>query len=215
MKRYSLLLLLILLFSCKSFAQQMVYSSLRNFLAHKADTVSTLVVEKRSKQNIYLTGGADFKIYIPGNKGLSRYIKSRAAVVSADSGLYVNCKRLSYQRYKFGSWYAPALHIQNSLYFIAQPLGQEATKTLCSDYSNRLAGDVGNAIAASGIVNLRVVYQLDLSSGKVAFVGKEKLLSLFAPYKNLMAKVGQLCSEEASSVYPLLLEYMRCIGSCK
>jgi hypothetical protein len=43
-------------------AQDIVYSTLKDLLAHKGDTVAALKIEKRTKNQISLSGGADYKI---------------------------------------------------------------------------------------------------------------------------------------------------------
>ena len=42
---------------------------------NRGDTVTTLKIEKRTKNQIYLMGGADYRITVDDNPGLCRYLK--------------------------------------------------------------------------------------------------------------------------------------------
>ena len=101
----------------------MIYANLKELVEDRGDTLSTLKIEKRSKNQILLMGGADYRVSVDDNPGLCRYLKSRCYAVRADSALYVNCKKVRYKRFRFGGWYAPATWIQGKIYFYAQPVG--------------------------------------------------------------------------------------------
>ena len=94
--------------------------------------VTTLKIEKRTKNQIYLMGGADYRITVDDNPGLCRYLKSRCYAVRVDTSLYVNCRKMRYKRYRFGS----GMHLpcgSGKVYFCAQPVGQAATSTMTPD----------------------------------------------------------------------------------
>ena len=74
-------------------AQNVVYSNLKGLLACEGDTVASLKVEKRTKNHILMTGGADYKISAGPDDSMCKYLKSRCYAVQADTSLYVNCKR--------------------------------------------------------------------------------------------------------------------------
>lgn len=84
-------------------AQQVMYSNLKELVENRGDTVTTLKIEKRTKNQIYLMGGADYRITVDDNPGLCRYLKSRCYAVRVDTSLYVNCRKMRYKRYRFGS----------------------------------------------------------------------------------------------------------------
>ncbi len=71
-------------------AQQIMYSNLKALVEGRGDTVTILKVEKRSKNQIYLMGGADYRIEAEDNSGLCRYLKSRCYAVRMDTSLYAN-----------------------------------------------------------------------------------------------------------------------------
>ena len=186
-------------------AQQIMYSNLKALVEGRGDTVTILKVEKRSKNQIYLMGGADYRIEAEDNSGLCRYLKSRCYAVRMDTSLYVNCKKMRYKRYRFGGWYAPATWIRGKIYFYAQPVGSVAASTTQPADATKLGGDVGTAIAASGLVNARVYYELNPETGKVEFVGKDKMLQLLKNEPELLNAFLQESSESAEVTGKYLL----------
>lgn len=177
-------------------AQDIVYSSLKELLTHAGDTVAVLIVEKRTKNQISLTGGADYKISAPNDKGLCAYLKKRCFAVQTDTSLYVNCKKLRYNRLRFGGWYAPAMWIGGNLFFYAMPVGSVAGNSSAT-MDITLGGTLGDAIAASGLVSKRVYYEIDTTTGGVSFVGKERMTELLSSYPDLLKSYLQANSESA------------------
>lgn len=165
-------------------AQDVVYSTLKDLLAQDGDTVVGLKVEQRSKNQISLSGGADYKVNADDNKSLCKFLKNRCYAVRVDTSLYINCKKLRYKRLRFGGWYAPAMRLAGNIFFCAIPMGSVAgSSSVTMDVT--LGGTVGDAIAASGLVTKRVYYEIDSSTGKVDFVGKDRMCTLLEPYPNL------------------------------
>lgn len=185
-------------------AQQIMYSNLRNLQEGRGDTVSTLRIEKRSKNQILLMGGADYRIEAIENPGLSRYLRKRCYAVQVDSALYVNCRKMRYKRYRFGSWYAPVLKVDGRYYFRAQPLGQVASSTATPADATKLGGEVGDAIAASALVSARVYYELDLQTGRAEFIGKDRMMELLDGYPDLQEKLQAEENESADVMEPYL-----------
>ena len=205
MKRLVSILLLLVTCFLEGRAQQVLFSNLKNLLEVRGDTVSTLHVERRSKKQIYLMGGADFKIEARGNEGLTKYIKRRCYAIQVDSVLYLNCRKMRYKRYRFGAWYAQALRINGHVFYKAQPLGQVASSTVVDEEATKLGGEVGDAINASGMVTQRVYYELDLTTGYSRFVGKERMTELLEGHPDWIEALQKEHSEEASVIEPYLL----------
>ena len=197
MKRITLYIILALLGCLPCAAQQIMYSNLEELVEERGDTVSILTVEKRTKNQRYLMGGADYRIEAVGNRGLSRYLRKRCYAVRIDSTLYVNCRKMRYKRYRLGGWYASALEIGGHIFYAAQPVGQAATETLTPHDAPKLPGEVGDAIQASGLVNQRVYYELDLETGRSAFVDKERMRELLAEQPELLKEFEKETSEAA------------------
>lgn len=187
-------------------AQHVIYANLKELVEDRGDTLSTLNIEKRSRNQILLMGGADYRITVDNNPGLCRYLKSRCYAVRSDSALYVNCKKMRYKRFRFGGWYAPAMWVRGKIYFKAQPVGSIAASTTQPADATKLGGDVGTAIAASGLVNERVYYELNPATGKVEFVGKDKMLLLLQDEPRLRDAFLQESSEKADVTGKYLLQ---------
>ena len=202
-----MLLALLPAFPCE--AQQVMYSNLRELVAQEGDTVTTLRVEKRSKNKILLLSGGDYRIEAKDNPSLSRYLRKRCYAVQVDTALYVNCRKMRYKRYRFGNYYAPAIQIGEHVYFCAQPVGQAASSTSTPANAPRLGGDVGNAIAASALINARVFYEINPRNGRAEFVGKEKMMSLLVGYPHLQKRLQRETSERASVIGYYLTELKR------
>ena len=181
-------------------AQQIMYSNLKELVEDRGDTVTILKVEKRSKNQIYLMGGADYRIEAEDNSGLCRYLKSRCYAVRIDTSLYVNCRKMRYKRYRFGGWYAPAMWVKGKIYYCAQPVGQVAASTATPPDATKLGGEVGDAINASGLVFARVYYELNPETGRSEFVGRKKILELLAGYPELKEAFEKETSESSEVI---------------
>lgn len=181
-------------------AQQIMYSNLKELVEDRGDTVTILKVEKRSKNQIYLMGGADYRIEAEDNSGLCRYLKSRCYAVRIDTSLYVNCRKMRYKRYRFGGWYAPAMWVKGKIYYCAQPVGQVAASTATPPDATKLGGEVGDAINASGLVFARVYYELNPETGRSEFVGRKKMLELLAGYPELKEAFEKETSESSEVI---------------
>lgn len=205
MKRYGLVLILLLMAFVPLKAQQVIYANLKELLTQQGDTVSTLLVEQRTANQRYFMIGGEYKISVPNNKGLSRYIRARAYAVQVDDAFYVNCRKMRYKKYRFGQWYAPAMWVDGKIFYSAQPLGQEAASTLPRKNTEKLNGEVGNAIDASGLVFDRVYYELDPETGKSEFVGKERMAQLLQGRDELIKELEAEPNESAE----IIVKYLR------
>ena len=207
MKKVSILWLLISVISFPLIAQNIIYSSLKDMLAHKGDTVSTLRIEKRSKNQIVLTGGADYRITVGDDESMCRFLKKRSFAVRDNQGnLYLNCRKLRYKKLRFGAWYAPAVQLGHNIYFCAVPLGSVVGKQFVDEEDVKLGGNVGDVLAASSLVTKRVCYELNGETGKIEFLGKEKMLQLLQKHPELKEAYLNEKSEEADYTYKYLLE---------
>ena len=196
MKKWVVLLMLLcvsgLFLPCE--AQQIMYANLRELVECEGDTVTTLRVERRSRNQILLMGGGDYRIEAVENRGLN-----------------VNCRKMRYKRYRFGNCYAAAMHVGDKFYFCAQPVGQAATSTAQSPDATKLGGEVGDAIAASALVTARVFYEINPETGRAEFVGKDKMMALLEGYPDLQANL-RLEQSEAADVMVRYLQALQRLG---
>lgn len=188
-------------------AQNIIYSNLKNFLANEGDTVAILKVEKRTKNNILMTGGADYKISVGGSdkQPMCKYLKKRCYAVQVDTSLYVNCKKLRYKKFRFGAWYAPAISVNGTIYFSAIPLGSVAAGPDAT-MDVMLGGQFGDAIAASALIFKRVFYEIDPETGRIDFVDKDRMLSLLSKHPDWQKAYADENSESAKVTEKYLLK---------
>ena len=199
------LLLLLSTISLPLIAQNIIYSSLKDLLIHKGDTISGLRIEKRSKNQIVLSGGADYRILANNDESMNRLLKKRCfAVRSEDGSLYLNCRRLRYQKLRFGAWYAPAVQIGNNIYFCALPLGSVVGGNFVDEDEVKLGGNVGDVLAASSLVTRRVCYELNGETGKIVFIGKDKMLRLLETYPEFKKAYQKENGQEAKHIFKYL-----------
>lgn len=188
-------------------AQNIIYSNLKELLAQDGDTVSALRIEKRSRNQILLTGGADYRITVGNDEAMNRRLKKRCfAVRSAEGDLFLNCRRLRYKKLRFGAWYAPAVQIGKNIYFSAMPLGSVVGGNFVEDDDVKLGGNVGDALAASSLVTKRVCYELNTETGKIEFLGTEKMLRLLDDYPEWKQAYQKKDSQEAQDTFQYLLK---------
>ena len=69
-----------------------------------------------------------------------------------------------------------------------------------------LGGNIGDALAASSLVTKRVCYELNGETGKVDFLGKDKMLQLLKNYPELKQAYLKDDSQEAKHTFKYLLE---------
>lgn len=177
-------------------AQNIIYHRIKDFAAQAGDTLTSfqfLNVEKRSKSQLMLQSGGDYKI-TSNSESTNRALKRRTLVVQIDSTLYVNCRKLRLKRFRFGRFYAPAMVINNNIYFCAAPIGPAAVAVVNRDIG---MGAFGEAVASSSAISQRVYYELNSETGKVEFIGKEKMLELLAGNPELKEAFLKESNEEA------------------
>ena len=94
MKKGCILCLLISVISLPLIAQNIIYSNLKELLAQHGDTIAVLRVEKRSRNQIVFTGGADYRITAGDDESMCRRLKKRCFAVRDEKGdLYLNCRK--------------------------------------------------------------------------------------------------------------------------
>ena len=70
----------------------------------------------------------------------------------------------------------------------------------------KLGGNIGDALAASSLVTKRVCYELNGETGKVDFLGTDRMLQLLKNYPELKQAYLKDDSQEAKHTFKYLLE---------
>ena len=86
MKKRCILWLLMSAIGLPLIAQNIIYSNLKELLAQNGDTIAVLRVEKRSRNQIVLTGGADYRITAGDDESMCRRLKKRCFAVRSEEG---------------------------------------------------------------------------------------------------------------------------------
>ena len=159
MKKGYILWLLISVISLPVVAQNIIYSNLKELMAQDGDTLAVLRVEKRSRSQILLTGGADYRITAGNDESMCRQLKKRCFAVRTSEGDLFDVK---------------------------------------------LGGNVGDALAASSLVTKRVCYELNGETGKIDFVGKEKMAQLLEKHPEWKKAYLTKDSQEAKHTFKYL-----------
>ncbi|NDV63869.1 DUF6563 family protein [Bacteroides sp. 224] len=204
MKKY-IMLLLCCFALYDAVAQDIIYHSLKDFMNNKGDTLESpqrLFVEKRTKNQIMLTGGADYKI-TSNRVSINRQLKS-AYMVRQHDDCFVNCKKLRFNKLRFGGCYASAMLITDKIYFSAIPLGVAAMRVV--EETPHGLGALGDAITTSAVTTSRVYYEIDPTTGRVEFVGKEKMEQLLKKHPELLKNYLSEDNEEATTTGKYLLK---------
>ena len=89
MKKGCILLLLMSVISLPLIAQNIIYSNLKELLAQDGDTVAVLRVEKRSRNQIVLTGGADYRVTAGDDESMGRRLKSVVLLCAMKKVIYI------------------------------------------------------------------------------------------------------------------------------
>ncbi len=193
-----------------SWAQNLVYPTLKDLLAQKGDTVEKLRIEKRSRNQIVLSGGADYRVTVGDNDAMCRVLKKRCFAVSNEKGdLFINCRKLRYRKMRFGNWYAPAVVVGKSVFFSAVPLGSVVGGKFIGDDDVKLGGKVGDALATSSLVSKRVCYELNGETGKIEFVDRNRMLQLLEPHPEWKESYLKEGGQEARHTFKYLLKLSR------
>ena len=195
MKKRCILWLLMSVIGLPLIAQNIIYSNLKELLAQNGDTIAVLRVEKRSRNQIVLTGGADYRITAGDDESMCRRLKKRCFAVRSEEGdLYLNCRKLRYKKLRFGAWYAPAVQLGKNIYFCAMPLGSVIGGNFVEDDDVKLGGNIGDALAASSLVT------------KIEFLGKDKMVQILDKYPEWKQAYLKEDSQEAKETFDYLLK---------
>jgi len=150
---------------------------------------------------------ADYRITAGDDESMCRRLKKRCFAVRSEEGdLYLNCRKLRYKKLRFGAWYAPAVQLGKNIYFCAMPLGSVIGGNFVEDDDVKLGGNIGDALAASSLVTKRVCYELNGETGKIEFLGKDKMLQILDKYPEWKQAYLKEDSQEAKDTFDYLLK---------
>ncbi len=177
---------ILFLFCFHSFAVQAqkeveIYRTIRDYIHDQADTARGIRIEKRSRGQIYMVGGNDYKIK-SANKKLNTAIKKEVWAVKADDSLYLNCSLL-----QLGLWYAYAEEINEKLYFTAAiTMNREERQRMA--LVGAFGGPVAAGLAGGDLALQRFYYVMNLKTGQSRYLSRAEMLQTLHSYPELTEK---------------------------
>lgn len=158
-----------------------LFKSLDDFKNSNPITDTTIKIEKRTKNQIFMSGGNDFKFYSP-DKTLNKELKREYFAVKRNDSLFINCFQL-----QLGFWYAYAEKIGDKLFFTgAITMNKEQQEKLA--LTSYVLGPIGGGISAGKLALLRFYYTMNLNSGETTYLSKEKMIDLISIFPELVEK---------------------------
>lgn len=157
-----------------------LYATLSDLLNETSSNTLSVIKEKRNKNQLFMSGGGDFKIY-NGDKLLDKEIKKKTFAIEINDTLYINCIGLKFQKRPIGAWFAPGFTCKGKVYFTAIPVGSDAALAF---------GVVGAAVQSANAASSRVFYEVDDSEKKLKLdkVGSKKMEELLQNYPELLER---------------------------
>lgn len=156
-----------------------VFNTFIDYTNQNPKTCSSVIVERRTQGDIFMSGGNDYKIYSI-DKTLSKDIKKVFWGIECNDSLFVNCFH-----HKLGFWYAYAEKIGERLFL-------KASITLDKEQQQKMAmtsyalGPIGGGISAGKLAQLRYYYNIDLTTGEITYLSKKKMLEFIAKFPILV-----------------------------
>lgn len=74
-----------------------LYTTFSDLLNETSSSTLNVIKEKRNKNQLFMSGGGDFKIY-NGDKELDKEIKKKTFAIEIDDTLYTNCIGLKFKK---------------------------------------------------------------------------------------------------------------------
>lgn len=157
-----------------------LYATLSDLLNETSSNTLSVIKEKRNKNQLFMSGGGDFKIY-NGDKQLDKEIKKKTFAIEINDTLYINCIGLKFQKRPIGAWFAPGFTCKGKVYFTAIPVGSDAALAF---------GVVGAAVQSANAASSRVFYEVNDSEKKLKLdkVGSKKMEELLQNYPELLER---------------------------
>ena len=127
-----------------------------DLLFDRWEHLDTVSVDKNSKSHQFWVGGNDCSLST-GNLVTDNMLKKDAFAVMQGKKLYVNSRRLRYQKTRFTKGFTRAMHLgHDTLIFVNQTIGAAATNKVAS--TGVMFGAVGGLLAAGNNMHRRICY---------------------------------------------------------
>ena len=130
--------------------------SYEDFIEGKWELLDTIYADAHSTGRQFWWGGNDYTLTTK-NDSINKKLKKEAFVLIIDNTLYVNCRKLRYEKTRFANGYAKTKRIgKHSLIFVNQTIGKKAQSDRA--LAGMALGAIGGAIIGSQQIRQRVCY---------------------------------------------------------
>lgn len=201
------LILAVLLISFSATSQEFYpKGSYMSFEELKAKTPSEnfdLTIERRTKSDIKMNGGNDYKL-ISADKSIKRKVlKSEILAYSNGDSIFINALP-----YKLQTWYTKI--ISDGKYFVfTAGIPMEKTMQTKEMQLGIAFGAIGGGIAGASLAMKRFLYILDKETNKVIMINTEVMTKLLTEYPELL---DQYNSESEKDEIPTQIEYLKILN---
>jgi len=167
--------------------------SYMSFEEIKAKTPSEnfdLTIEKRSKSDIKMNGGNDYKL-ISADKSIKRNVlKKEIFAYSTGDTLFINSLH-----YKLQTWYSKI--ISDGKYFVfTAGIPMDKTMQTKEMQAGMAFGAIGGGIAGASLAMKRFLYILDKETNKVKMIDTQMMTELLNEYPELLDKYNLESNKE-------------------
>ena len=179
------------------------YMSFNKIIKKSPSKQTNLNVFKRTKGDIKMVGGNDYKLTSEDKAIKKKFIKKEVRAYSMGDTLYINCFH-----YKVQPWYTPVISDGDYLVLrggISQNL-DEQKKQMEIRHS---FGAIGGAFAGAKMALLRFLYIIDKNTNEIFTVTPEYLIELLREDNQLLERFNNETEKESEET---LLKYLKLIN---
>jgi len=181
-----------------------VYMSFEE-IKEKTPSLSTeLEIERRTKGDIKMNGGNDYKLFKSDKSIKKKTIKKEYYAYADGDSLYINCIK-----YKIQPWYAPVLSdgnflvIRGGISMIPDIQKKQLDNQAQLGY---MFGAIGGAISGAKLAMLRFIYVIDKETNQITTVSSGYLSELLSDTPELLK---QYEAEEEKGNQEIFIKYLK------
>ncbi len=212
MNKLFLILPLVILLSSITFGQHQnypegVYLSLDEIKQKSPSIVTKLNIHRRSKGDIKMNGGNDYKILSPDKSIRKKTIKKEYLAYSNGDSLFINCRK-----YKIQAWYAKVISDGKYLVFSAglSMIPEMQKEQLHNQVQmGYMLGAIGGALEGAHLAMLRFIYIINKESNEINTISIKYLKEILAEYPELLKQYN---SEEQQAGQDVFLKYLQLLN---
>lgn len=184
-----------------------VYMSFAEILSKSPSVSVELEIERRTKGDIKMNGGNDYKLFKSDKSIKKKTIKNKYYAYSDGDSLYINCIH-----YKIQPWYTPVL--SDGRFFVIRGGISIDTKTQKEQLDNQaqlgyMFGAIGGAFQGAKLAMLRFIYVIDKESNQITTVSSDYLKKLLSETPELLT---QYEAEDEQLDQKIFVKYLRLLN---